>query len=1590
MALKFKKIALITLLSIIISLIFINIAFAAPGYVNVEVKDSYNSTSGNYSENGFAVKNATVKIIDKTNKVVLSGKTDDKGKCQLSVNTLSSGNYILNISYSTYLTYSMNLTINSDKNNHNIPYRFTPDIAFVCYYPGHKEKVDNLMKISSRIYYIDSMNFNQEKDQKVWLLRYANFIYLDMFAEGQYEFDQYLFLNTPANKNYKIAYCFGDYTPSQLAKFGFNFIGANFSNNTPHTVENTFIGSYFKSQSSENMNQDILSKNMQNLFDYIRYLLGETNLNPTDDDSKTPILDSLWGIYHPDYGVWEFKVNQSEVAKWIRQNPGYTCNVSDGSNNDSSNTTNSGDLRWMSKEYNEWVSNQNVSSLYSQFENWYKSKKQNITSNFITIASYRPGGVLVDALIRAYESQGRATFNVFQIESAPSMASILLNLSNTLSRKIVAINSLYSWSMDYKNMGENGGAIDEYIGIDVEIIRALNDISEMSYLSDYGPQSEWTYSVTIPSMEGVFGAIAVSYVDASGKTQVIKAGVDKLVETTQGWANLKEKSNEYKKIAVILYNYPPGKAEIGASYLDVFQSVHDLLEQLYDAGYNIGMNKSEIPTVAKLVALIQDMGNKGTYAQGLLNEYVEKNWDTLMKYGQLVDENKVNEYLNSLGEVLKEQLLKKWGQNGTMGSIMVYTNNTTHKKYIVIPGAMFGNVFLTFQPSRGWEEVENYHDLNLPPHQQYVTFYKWLGDVFKADAMIHMGTHGTLEFLPGRSLGLQDDDWTFVLSGIPNIYPYIVSNPGEASVAKNRAGALVISHMTPASVISQLYGNYTELNTLIDKYEESMQNNVTNLAETYKKQILNLSKSLNIDQPSKTQSFEDWLEDVHHLLEGLDNDIITLGLHTLGYVLTGNEMIQGVITIVSSKTTIYDHIKDLLYPNLKNVKYTDLVNGNNSVRNATKVQTIQNWLNNFVKGLLNGSITNITKFAENNNISNSSDSYEDFYEALVLCNTTIRDIQNNLEWESILKALSGEYVVPGLCVDPAYGDSLPTGRNVYFTDTTKMPSKAAYETAKNIVDKLIVEYYESHNKTFPELVGLVIWGTELLRTEGIGLAEFLYFLGVTPVWTSNGVAKGVELIPLENLTVTLSNGKTINRPRIDVYTSAVTSNSNWIKLMVSAVNLAYNASNEKDSENYVRKHYKQYPSLDRIFGLPGAILEGTGMSNFIPNTNKWQNNTNISATLADIYLSRVSYSWSIDSKGNIVVTSNRGAYEFLLKKTNLITQNVDSTWRFLDSDDYYDWFGGLLGASQYLGGKPDTAIVDIRNKNNIITRNLQDQLDFELRSTILNPIYRDALLGTAAGWNFYASKYQYVFGFNTVASGYDGGNLISSGSWISLGYNLLDPAFNVDAAHKAYSFQSMSGWVLVAAQKGMWSGDNKLLTELADRYIDSVIQYGVACCHHTCANLDFNKWVLQISSKSNADKKKYSDILQKATLGGAAYSSSNGGSSGGSSSSGSSSGSSGAGSDIGELSQDSSSSGEVGDSSSSKASSSSSVSTSGASDNSQGASGDNNGKVSELSSDQSSSSSSDSSISAAFIAVVLAIIALFVVGYIKNKKNEDY
>ena len=1562
--------------------------------INVHVTDSYNETSRTWDEDGFNLAGATVKVYGSNNKLISTHKTDSNGN--VVIKNLGSDKFNLEVSYSTYEPIKLN-DIDFTKKSGTVKIddvMFVPDILLLVDYNSHNEKVDVLMNMSRRVAYISTTDFDKSR---AWLVEYANYMHIDMFSESAYsvltgQYLKELLARSPANANYMVAYTFSVFSKQILNNTGMHIIGASAKNNTYDTIENTYIGSYF--QARDIAESDILQSNMKNYLDYVRHLINPNKYaNPTLDENNAPLMSPECGFYHPDLGMYTLVPEGKLINQWIRQNPGYT-HSSDGS------------LNWMTENYVEWLTSVlDPTTLFKKFENDYIAKF-NPDKSFIAIASYYGGEEVSDALIRGYEAQGRPAFNVFKTGTQPPMSSILNKINSISTVGISAVNSLCSWSLDYAN----GTAEPDLTDIDLHVLKGIVEISEYSYKSELGLQVEWTYMVTYPSFEGVFGQVALSWVDSQGKSHVIQDGVDKMVQLNCKWADLHDLNNSDKKVAVMLYNYPPGKAEIGASYLDVFSSVYDLVIQLYNQGYDIGGDVKYLNyynntyewiietegegyningtlnrfiSLYNLTQIIFDMNNKGSWASGLLEKYVEDNWDYLMEHHQLISLEDFEHLTADIRDELYNDLIGYWGDN--LGPAMVYK-----QKYIVIPGVWFGNVFITFQPSRGWEEVQDYHSLVIPPHQQYVTFYKWMEKTAKINAIVSMGTHGTLEWLPGTNLGAFPGDWTFELTLIPTVYPYIVSNPGEAMVARDRSSALLLTHMTPAMVSSELYGNYTTLKNYINYYKEQMSLNVTSNAESYKNMILELAPALGFKNLSDNESFSTWLDDLHHYLDAMEDDFNTYGLHTLGKILEGYELAEEVITIVTSQTKIYNQLIEFLYPKLANLSFYDDMQGN--FKYANEVDAIKTFLKNYSNRLVNGSS------AKDLNKEFGIKEGTALYNSTLYCEDVISYIERNNEWNAILLALSGRYVKSGLFADPSYGDSIPTGYDGYASDPTRMPSLAAYESAVRIVDMLLANYYEEHGE-WPELTSLILWGTEISRTEGIGVAEFMYLLGCKPVWADNGKVLGVEQIPLSELTVELNNGSVVNRPRVDVFASMVTNNKDWITWMLTSVNLALNATGENASNNYVIKHYEENPTLDRLFGLPGNVLEGTGMSNLIPNTADWSIDS-VNQYAMDIYLSKVSYSWTLDEKGNIVVTNQKENYKYLLEKVDVITQNFDSTWRLFDSDDYYDWFGGLYNAANVLKnqsgkGKPDTAFFDIRNKNKYVSRTYQEEIEFEIRSILLNPQYYEALVNTPGGMNAYASRFQNFYASNVL-----GGEKLNK----ELGNQLADTVLTINSgvtnAQLAAGSQSSTAWMIYMSQQGIWDGDASTVQKLVDSYMQSVIDYGVACCHHTCKNLAWNAEIIQLSSLTPAQKQKFAEILAQATNTDPLYQQEqqngeqgNSGNSNGNSNNGNQNADALVNNTSQQKSDGSDSGGktafgiEPSESGNAKTASQSQSSQ----DSSSGESGAGGAKSYELSekSASKSASSTESSMPVFVIIAVIALIAIFLVGYLRDDDDDD-
>ena len=247
-------------------------------------------------------------------------------------------------------------------------------------------------------------------------------------------------------------------------------------------------------------------------------------------------------------------------------------------------------------------------------------------------------------------------------------------------------------------------------------------------------------------------------------------------------------------------------------------------------------------------------------------------------------------------------------------------------------------------------------------------------------------------------------------------------------------------------------------------------------------------------------------------------------------------------------------------------------------------------------------------------------------------------------------------------------------------------------------------------------------------------------------------------------------------------------------------------------------------------------------------------------------MTRIYYSWTIDENGNIQVNNQKENFKYLLNKTDLITQNFDSTWRLFDSDDYYDWFGGLYNAASILreksgNSRPDTSFVDIRSKNKYVSRTFEQEMEYEIRTMLLNPkYYRPLITGGGTGMNSYASRYQNMFASLTVTN-----NKLQKDLGNQLANELLGMSGYIDGASTSAGYQTSLAWMVYLANQGTWAADAGTTQKLVDEYMKQVIEYGVACCHHTCKNLAFNDKIIQMSSLTPAEKQKFAEILAQAT-----------------------------------------------------------------------------------------------------------------------------
>ncbi|MGO1819872.1 MAG: cobaltochelatase subunit CobN, partial [Senegalia sp. (in: firmicutes)] len=371
--------------------------------------------------------------------------------------------------------------------------------------------------------------------------------------------------------------------------------------------------------------------------------------------------------------------------------------------------------------------------------------------------------------------------------------------------------------------------------------------------------SEVMISVMLPELDGAIETIPIGAMADLGysedfKIQVneidlIKDRLEALVNKVKNYTELGRKRNKDKKVAIICYNYPPGEANIfGGAFLDTFESVANILKKLKEEGYNTsGMDAKKLKTIFTAGKLVNS-GKYGNY------------WDELIKY----DDTKYKRELMESKDF--KSMLDDWGKSP--GEIM-----TKDGKFL-IPGIVDGNIFIGLQPARGAnEDDKSYHDKSILPHHQYLGFYKYLREEFKADALMHIGTHGTLEFQKGKECGMSNECYPDILIGNkPHIYIYYSGNPSEATIAKRRSHANIVSYQPPVFIPGELYGDYSKLMTLVDNYRQSLTISPQGAKEILE-DIFKMVRELNLEEN---------LDYIEGELYRMKTSLIPEGLHILG------------------------------------------------------------------------------------------------------------------------------------------------------------------------------------------------------------------------------------------------------------------------------------------------------------------------------------------------------------------------------------------------------------------------------------------------------------------------------------------------------------------------------------------------------------------------------------------------------------------------------------------------------------------------------------------------------------------------------------
>ncbi|MGF9757624.1 cobaltochelatase subunit CobN [Microvirga sp. 0TCS3.31] len=868
-------------------------------------------------------------------------------------------------------------------------------------------------------------------------------------------------------------------------------------------------------------------------------------------------------------------------------------------------------------------------------------------------------------------------------------------------------------------------------------------------------------------------------------------------------ARLRSIPNAEKRLALVLSAYPTKHARIGnAVGLDTPVSAIRMLRRLREEGYDLGSGNA-------VVDILDRDATDTEKGDALIHALIEAGGqdEEWLTHGQLTDAHvritpeQYADWTRDLPQQLRDDMVEAWGPG--VGSLFV--NDAGE---LVLATVRAGNVVLLIQPPRGFGEnpIAIYHNPDLAPTHHYLGAYRWLEHGFQADAVVHLGKHGSLEWLPGKNAALSAECGTdAALGSLPLVYPFLVNDPGEGAQAKRRAHATIIDHLVPPMARAESYGDIARLEQLLDEHANIAAMDPAKLPAIRGEiwQLMHaaeMHRDLGLDEQPDDESFDDFIMHVDGWLCEIKDAQIRDGLHILGDAPAGEARVNLVLAILRAAQVFGGQAQAV--PGLRAA-----LGLKENAEATSAVDAIEAKARALVQGMDDAGW----------DVAAAARLHDDpeVQRVLEFAATQVvpRLGRTTDEMDAVVHALDGGFIAAGPSGSPLRGlvNVLPTGRNFYTVDPRAVPSRLAWQTGQAMAESLVAKYVDETGD-FPQSVGLSVWGTSAMRTSGDDIAEVLALLGVRPVWDeASRRVNDLQVIPLEDLA----------RPRIDVtvrisgfFRDAF---PHVVAMLDDAVRLVA-ALEEPDESNYVRAHARadlaehgdERRSTTRIFGSkPGSY--GAGILQVVESGN-WRSDQD----LAEVYTAWGGFAYGRDLDGAPAADDMRTNY----KRIKVAAKNVDTREHDIaDSDDYFQYHGGMVATVRALtGSDPKAYVGDSTTPDAVRTRTLQEETNRVFRARVVNPRWIGAMQRHGYKGAFeLAATVDYLFGFDATAGVVH--------DWM---YEALAKEYVLDETNQQF-LRTSNPWALrgiverlhEAAERGLWeSPDADVMAALQQVYLD--------------------------------------------------------------------------------------------------------------------------------------------------------------------------